>query len=324
MNNVNLVRLKTASHVYVLCPGGLQTGGPELLHQLVFTLSQLGKKASIVYYPLDLTWQTVEAYQHYKCPQASIIPDEEGVAVVVPEVVPYLLKDFKKATCVIWWLSVDNYRGNFDTYLAAGLWLKKSVYNGFKNTPNTIHLFQSEYAKNFVAHRFGSDGLMLSDYVAHDYSTVSTKTLADRTDTIIYNPRKGFKFTTKIRRALPNAHWLALEKMTRDQVRAALESAKVYIDFGTHPGKDRIPREAAMSGCIVIVGLQGSARFEEDVSITKDYKFPVAASAIPRITQMIKSVMMDYDGHYLNQSPYRVKIQAEKALFNQQVADIFL
>lgn len=42
--------------------------------------------------------------------------------------------------------------------------------------------------------------------------------------------------------------------MTRDEVIRELQRAKVYIDFGNHPGKDRIPREAAILGCCAIVG----------------------------------------------------------------------
>ncbi|MGC8677909.1 MAG: hypothetical protein ACP5UF_06830 [Hydrogenobaculum sp.] len=61
--------------------------------------------------------------------------------------------------------------------------------------------------------------------------------------------------------------------MTRDQVIETLQKAKVYIDFGNHPGKDRIPREAAILGCCVITGKRGSATFFEDVPIPEEYKF---------------------------------------------------
>lgn len=52
-----------------------------------------------------------------------------------------------------------------------------------------------------------------------------------------------------------------------------MSKSKVYIDFGNHPGKDRIPREAAISGCIVITGKRGAAAFAEDVCIPETYKF---------------------------------------------------
>jgi len=33
---------------------------------------------------------------------------------------------------------------------------------------------------------------------------------------------------------------------------------QVYIDFGHHPGQDRLPREAVQCGCVVITGKRGS------------------------------------------------------------------
>ena len=51
--------------------------------------------------------------------------------------------------------------------------------------------------------------------------------------------------------------------MTPEQVVDLMSESKVYIDFGNHPGKDRIPREAVINGCCVITGVRGSARFKE-------------------------------------------------------------
>ena len=35
--------------VYAICPANLKTGGPELLHQLVYQINQLGGHAMIAY-----------------------------------------------------------------------------------------------------------------------------------------------------------------------------------------------------------------------------------------------------------------------------------
>ena len=50
------------SNIYVLCPGNVVTGGPELLHQLVDTLNCNGKNASIVYYPFDYAFYILIIY----------------------------------------------------------------------------------------------------------------------------------------------------------------------------------------------------------------------------------------------------------------------
>lgn len=51
-----------------------------------------------------------------------------------------------------------------------------------------------------------------------------------------------------------------------------MDESMIYIDFGEHPGKDRIPREAAMRDLIVITGRDGAAVNDVDVSIPKKYK----------------------------------------------------
>ena len=63
-------QLKKAKEIYILCPGGIQTGGPELLHQLAALLQSMGRKSYIVYYPLKQNWQIPEAYVRYECQQA--------------------------------------------------------------------------------------------------------------------------------------------------------------------------------------------------------------------------------------------------------------
>ena len=51
-----------------------------------------------------------------------------------------------------------------------------------------------------------------------------------------------------------------------------LQRSKIYIDFGPHPGMDRIPREAALAGCLVITNSEGAAGFQSDVPILPKYK----------------------------------------------------
>ena len=40
-----------------------------------------------------------------------------------------------------------------------------------------------------------------------------------------------------------------------------------------HPGKDRMPREAALLGCCILTSTLGSADFFDDVPIMSEYKF---------------------------------------------------
>jgi hypothetical protein len=46
-----MIEVKKDTTIYVACPAKAATGGPELLHQLVFKMNQLGYNAKMFYYP---------------------------------------------------------------------------------------------------------------------------------------------------------------------------------------------------------------------------------------------------------------------------------
>jgi len=103
-----------------------------------------------------------------------------------------------------------------------------------------------------------------------------------------------------------------------------LLSSKVYIDFGNHPGKDRFPREAAICGCCVITGLQGSAGNEVDVNIPKTYKFDQKFnSSVENVIQLIKDILSDYDSHCKEFTKYKENIRSEKRKFLKEIKSIF-
>lgn len=66
--------------------------------------------------------------------------------------------------------------------------------------------------------------------------------------------------------------------MRPEQVMKTMDESMMYIDFGNHPGKDRIPREAALRDCIILTSTNGSAHNELDVPIASEFKFDINMS----------------------------------------------
>ena len=315
------IRQVTEKRIFVLCPGGLVTGGPELLHQLVNALVREKRDAYITYTPLNRSWATPQEYERYRCPVAQHVPDEADTAVIVPEVNTSALFSFRKARHVIWWLSVDNYRGVLAIPGGWKLILRRLLLSDIPSAETATHLFQSAYARQFVQERFKACGAMLSDYLAFDY--FSAASVGFRRNVVAYNPRKGYGFTDRLIRACPDLEFLRLEGMEREQLRAAFDSCRVYIDFGTHPGKDRMPREAAMRGAVVIVGKRGAANYFEDVGLEDAYKLSCSRASIPALKRLIEDIFCNYDVHHAAQEPYRRSISGESDRFQQQVRAVF-
>jgi len=305
--------------IYVYCPGNSVTGGPELLHQLVAELAKNKVPASIVYYPCDREWSTPEPYLRYGCLVEKEVPDDSDIAVIAPEVATNLLHRFTNARRCIWWLSVDNYRGNFENMDRAKLFLKRSISSRIQSPESVTHLCQSAYSKQFVKSRFGAVGHSLSDYLADEFFAANPP--SERQNIVAYNPKKGIRTTSAIIRKATGITFIPLVNMTREQVKLALDNAKIYMDFGYHPGKDRIPREAAASGCIVIVGRRGSAKNDHDVSVPSRYK--LMPWQHEKTIALIRSIFTDYPSHLKAQEPYRHRIRTEREEFAIQVQQLF-
>jgi hypothetical protein len=106
--------------------------------------------------------------------------------------------------------------------------------------------------------------------------------------------------------------------MSPEAVTRAMAKAKVYIDFGSHPGRDRMPREAALERCIVITGKFGSAR-GRDVPIPEEFKLSTDPQSI---CDSIKAAMDNYPGKSAAFDLYREWIRQQRATFQREVAQL--
>ena len=201
--------------------------------------------------------------------------------------------------------------------------LYKDKVNGFQIHK---HWVQSYYAKDFLLKQGVVDVAFLSDYLDPIFiKELEGKSFNDLTkkNIILYNPKKGFEITKQLMEKSPHIQWVPLEYMTPQQVKEQLIAAKIYLDFGTHPGKDRIPREAAMCGCIVITNRKGSAFFNEDVPILDTYKIDYEPGKDESIIQFFTECFNEYEKRIVDFDAYRLKIKGEEDQFNDDLHKLF-
>lgn len=314
----------TAKRIIVFSSKSI-TGGPEVLHQLVDALRTLGHEAYISYYPFDEPFECHQVYRKYNAPQIDFV-DASDVFYVVPEAATWILRRISHSNAAVWWLSVDN-------YLAAK---HQSWFRDFYKRYTSLlsrrlpiwrlrkykHFVQSKYAEDFLAKR-GISSMPLSDYLNAEH--LQQRDLRQsRKNIVVYNPKKGQKQTHKLRQIYAYIEFVPIENMTPRQVAELLASAKVYIDFGHHPGKDRFPREAAMAGCCVITGRCGSASYFEDVAIPDGYKLDDKSdSYVKDFGGVINSIFSNYTHHACQFEEYRQRILKEPTEFLAQIEAIF-
>lgn len=327
------MRIDKQTTVYIPAPAHHATGGPELLHQLAHALIELGINAVMYYIPNGHPDPVHPEYVRYDVPFAREIEDRPDNVLIVPEVSAKFLDGFSQIQKVLWWLSVDNYycydnHGRFR--------VQKKKINDFLNRFGffnplffdsklkkiDLHLVQSYYAKAFLERRGIRNIAYLSDYLNDDFLSIETP-LDAKENIVAYNPKKGYEFTKRIIAFDDSLQFVPIQNMTREEVVRLLQKAKVYIDFGNHPGKDRIPREAAMLNCCVITGKKGAAGYEEDVAIDEKYKFADTNGNIAQIVEMIKKCVNDYDDAIEDFEAYKKRIAGEKNVFLADVMQIF-
>ena len=326
--------------VYIYAVEGRKTGGPELLHQLAFVLNSIGVGAQMVYvknsFPIEITKANIiDEYSCY-CSETesdlSVIDREENM-VVVPEILYEAFDDIKNATKVAWWLSVDGYKDILkDKYGFSDEDfndIAKLDYYGFRKKSDVFHLAQSYYAIDFLKNTIGISEEMvdyLSDYINDSYLQISPEELnVERKNMVVFNPKKGgWRLKKLIDETREEILWVPLENLTKEKMRLHMMIAKIYVDFGNHPGKDRIPREAAISGCCVITGRQGAAAFHEDVPIPEKYKVDDLEDVdVPKVRELILDIFENYEERTKEFEPYREMIRGEKERFVMDVMRLF-
>ena len=275
----------------VVCPGGAVTGGPEALHQLVSMANKIQpESASILYYPFESRSVTPDEYKQYGCPVIKRGEVPVDALVVLPEIWPDMAYTFENK-CALWWLSVDNFgtHGQKD--------LSRIVLN----------LCQSYYAFEHVKRH---KCLMLTDYVC--LPDVETQV---RKPVVAVNPAKdaGMLQSFKAMCVFPIVELRGLDRIG---VAKTLYSSSVYVDFGRHPGRDRLPREAAYAGCTVFSTRLGAARFQEDMPLEERFKFDTVNEVLTEVSKVMTASKRP------SQNEYRGWVAGAQAVFQEEVAQL--
>src|SRR6185437_6730499 len=281
-----------------------------------FKLQAIGIRAYIVYFPFSADAVIPQPYRKYNPNPVHRIEDEPGNIVVIPEVLVALYIDhYKKIRKLIWWLSLANYFSQIGAREAPGLdsLAREGIYN----------FVQSAHTKAFLdSHHVRVDG-----YLGGYINSVFREENGDRPiryDNVLYNPRKGYEFTSRLMQAAPELNWVALQNMSVADIKNAFHSSKVYVDFGHHPGRDRFPREAAISGCCIITGISGSAAFFEDVPIPDAFKFNEKTASLEDIIRKIEQCLSEYDALIAHFRPLSERVRKEEEKMIADIDQIFI
>lgn len=348
-----MIKVYSDTKIFVAAPARVATGGPELLHQLVYNIRNILNIDAYVYYynfNNNIYIDPVHPeYKNYNIPFVINIPkyeDNNRNILIVPEVYDgvFLLSKYRNIRKGIWFLSVDNYYYSrifkikpigFTTYIISK-YLNYDIYDEviFKiitklfdyrkdNLLNNADFYMAQCYRCMQWFNALKPMYYLSDYINLQFLNEKID-LKEKKNVVAYSPRKGYPFTRKIIKKAKNIKFIQIYGLSKDMLIKTLKMSKVFIDFGHHPGKDRMPREAAILGNCVLTSTRGSAAFFEDVPIPIKYKFETRKENIPKIIDTILDCFENFEERYKEFEYYRKIIRNEYKKFIEDLKNVFI
>ena len=163
----------------------------------------------------------------------------------------------------------------------------------------------------------------LTDYIDERYLFDESELKKDiRENTVFYNYKKQGEELPVIMENNPDINWVPIRNMTQEQIIEQFRKGKIYVDFGTHPGKDRLPREAASCGLCILTNREGAAQNDTDVPIANEYKFERPLEQSESIINKIRDIFDNYSDASDQFYQYREWIRSEKRRFSEEVKTV--
>jgi hypothetical protein len=322
------LRLFKPDFVLLGCPPAI-SGGPESIHQLAQVINNLGVQAEILYAGRNfeikknkLTYEpppnnpAFKEYARYSPIIVRSVTLTERTLIIMPEMYAPM-DDFRPIRVAYWWLSWNNAFAESRRLSDPALRAKFLAQN------EILHL-----AKSFRVHlhlrREGARQILdLVSYTDPRFTTAKP-VHPNRTFTVAYNPRKADALAKHFFDRHPDIPSCRIVGMSKDQVRDALSRAMIYVEFGPNPGTDRMPREAASVGCIVVARTAGGSAYFEDTPLDDIFKFAKQDVTSGKLAALIKAIARDPALYFEAQRFYRNHIYLEKEQMVLQVRRLLL
>jgi len=324
---------------YIVCPANFASGGPEDLHQLAAEIRNNGYTVFMHYLEYkkkDFATPIHKEYEHFQLPYSQTVINRAQNVIIFPETYCLSLwdKSYNKMQKIVWWLSVTNF---FLTLDKREKYLQKKNRNFIKRLYkdqtipsvdnvkklNVLHIAHSYFSLDFLKQNNFNILGQIQDYM-DDMFYEDEEIKSKKENIVIYNGVKNGEFLEKIKLQSTDLNWLEMKNMTLFQIAECMKKAKVYVDFGYHPGKEKMPREACLLDCCLIIGKEGSAKFKEDMPIKDEYHFEKEEQNIPQIINVIRDCLINYDTKINCFLDYKNSLLKEKETFKSDVRKVLL
>ena len=338
----------TVKTIIICCPGNALTGGINSLHNLCKALTENNYNAYMYYVNANETILNDYQITSYQVNRIHQINDSADTLVVVPETMVPLVLQLQNAKKVVYWLGLNyffkkpTWRFPFnlklirkliscrscDGYSSGYFETAKRRLNDFSKSHlnmwngDIIHLSNSHFVANYCRKKGSPYTYVLHNPIRQEFYAHQPN-FKNREKIILFGPRTPKYIIRRMRKHLPEFSIIRVRKIPFEQVTELMSKAVIFAEFGNYSGRDRMPREAAMLGCNIFMNTRGTAAFEEDYNIPREYTIPDSPGNIKHILQQLTNCALNYQEHIVNFEEFRNQLSEEKKNFTNNTKEIF-
>lgn len=293
------------------CPSNFASGGTEGIHHLISELNKCGADAKILYVGGDIENPQPPKFKHYGCPYITEYPQGFDGIVILPEIWADWATEaiFSNCKIIVNWQGIDVY-----------YWYTNPK-NRFKflERKDAVHITMSEYGVAHLKSLGISNIIKLNDCINQEYLEQDIDN-HKRCDIVLYNPTE-IKLSQMQKDVFAKSGFMfkPLKGYTQNELIQLFLNSKLYIDFGSFNGRERLPREAVGCGCCILTSKNGTAGYYLDNPIPDKYKITDVDEAI----RMIQYVLDNYDECRKDFDSYREQMKADNAEYPEQIRKLY-
>ena len=175
---------------------------------------------------------------------------------------------------------------------------------------------QSFYGQSFVRRHLNREAFIITDYPRPMPSVADVNR---QSNVVTYNGAKGQWKIKELQALLPGVEFRPIQGMSFDEVCRTLASSALYVEIGHLPGRDRLPREAALLGTPTVMLARGAGFCWGDFPIGIDYRIPYTVDWAQHMAPVIQSALDDPETIRQAQEPFRAWVEGEKGRYDREV-----
>ena len=333
--------MKTQSNFIIKINGHIQTGGPMAMLQLGSKLKDVSSNVILCFDDLEAKkifsdWVS-RFFQNVDIILSKNLADYKTFNLIVTETDLQTLRDLNWSGFIVcYMLSVDNcaaYGLKRLTFEANVRHLKnifkqilKRNYISWKNLTSKVDLFiaQSHYAMEIL----GKSSLTTPAFFIGDYIE-NSKVISERRKRkaypksklrVCYNPKKGTIYSAIARFLNRSIEFVPIQRLNEQQLVKLFQTCDAYVDFGSQPGKDRLPREAIACDCPSFILQSGAGYNYSDFPRSKIYRFKI--SDLISLTKIIRVGVHISDNNALFNRSRAAEVFVEESEFKVRVEQL--